>query len=533
MSHDARFTRRGLLAAGFGAAGLAALAACSSDSPNSGGTATPGTSGSSGSTAASGSTTPTTSAKGGTLRFGFTGGSPTDSLDLSTQVGNYGIAAAKQMSAGLVTRKGTERFNILADEIDIESPTSIVVRLRQGLEFHNGKSVTASDVLASFIRMVDPKALTAPAPFLADMDIASSKVVDDLTVRFVLSKPNAFFATDGFAHNLLAIYPDGKWDPANPVGCGPWKSTSFVAGERAEFVRFENYFDPPLLDGLVVQNFADVTSMVNALTGGSIDAIGAVPAAQARALGSGFQVLKSDTGGYGAFVMDASKAPFDDPRVRMAFRLIADRPGLLTQLQDGEGKVGNDLHSPFDPVYIGDDIEQRVQDLDKAKSLLKEAGQEGLTVDIAVSQFVANAEVAFAEQARAAGVTINVNQVDPSAYLTQHYGQDSLYFTLWPDTTYSGQIASSLAPGAFYPEGNWVNEEFQSLWSDAKLDVDDASRAEKLKKMQQIYWDEGPHLIYAFTEEIDATAANVAGGEAGSSGFPFSYFDFTKVYFTS
>lgn len=528
--------------AGIGAAGLGvALAACGGDSAEDagdgessgpGGTAAPGTTGAPGTTAAAAATT-AAAGGGGILRFGFTGGSTADTLDLTTQVGNYGIACAKQMSATLRRRSGTEWFNILAEEVDVESPTSIVVRLRQGLEFHNGRPVTAADVLASYARFADPEALTAPYPFVQDLDVASSKAVDDLTVRFVLQRPNAFFATDALAHNLAAIYPDGVFDAANPVGCGPFRSTGFVAGERAEFERFENYYEPALLDGLVIQNFADTTSMVNALSGGTVDAIGAVPAAQARTLGNGIKVLKAATGGYGAYVMDASKAPFDDPRVRLAFKLIADRPGLLTQLQDGEGELGNDLHSPFDAVYIGKDLPQRAQDLEQAKALLAEAGQEGLEIDMAVSGFVANAEVAFAEQARAAGVTINVNQVDGSTYLNQHYGQDPFYVTLWPDTTYSGQIASSLSEGAFYPEGNWVNEEFQTLWTEAKLEVDEASRAEKLKRMQEIYHDEGPHVIYAFTEQIDAVGPNVEGADPGNSGFPFNYFNFTKVSFSS
>ena len=530
---NSRLSRRRFIVGGLSAAGLTALAACAGDDDSSGSSGTAGSAGTEvGST--SGSTETTIAGKpGGTLRFGYTGGSPSDTLDLTTQVGNYGIGAAKQMSAGLLFRKGTELQNVLAEEVEVESPTSIVVRLRQDLEFHNGKTVTAADVLASYLRLADPDALTAPYPFVQDLDLASSKAVDDLTVRFVLKQPNAFFATDALAHNLAAIYPDGVWDPANPVGCGPWRSTAFVAGERAEFERFENYFDPPLLDSLLIQNFADVTSMANALSGGSIDAIGGVPAAQARALGNGIKVLKADTGGYGAFVMDASVAPFDDPRVRLAFKLIADRPGLVTQLQDGEGKLGNDLHSPFDPAYIGDDLPQREQDIEQAKSLLKDAGHEGLELDMNVSSFIANAEVVFAEQARSAGVTINVNQVDGSTYLSQHYGKDPFYVTLWPDTTYSAQIASSLSEGAFYPEGNWTNDEFQSLWTDAKLDVEESSRTDKLKQMQQIYYDEGPHVIYAFTEEIDAVAPNVEGADPGSAGFPFSYFDFTKVSLSS
>lgn len=529
-------TRRRLLA-GAGALGLSGLlAACGGDDAASPGTS--GTRGVPGSTGPGASTAPgaTPAASvapraGGTLRFGYTQGTVNDSLDLPTAVNDYMIAIGRQMNAGLgrVTLSG-EFEGRLAEELINESPTEVVVRLKDGVEFHNGKTITADDVLASYRMLADPNGLASARPFLVDLDLAASEVVDERTVRFVLTKPNAFIV-NGLAHQHSVVYPDGKFDPANPVGAGPWKLKNHTPGTSTEFERFANYPTPALLDGLIIQNFADMTAASNALAGGTIDALGKLPANLIDTFGSQIKVLRSDTGGWGAFVLDASKAPFDDPRVREAFKLIVDRQGMVDQLQSGLGTVANDLFSPTDSVYIGGEVEQRVQDIDRGKALLAEAGVKGLTLDIAVGGLTPNAEVVLAEQLRAAGVTLNVNQVDSTTYFSSHYGQDPIYSTLWPTLTYAAQVASSLGPGAFYPEGNWVNEEFQALWADAQTDLDASTRADKLKQMQRLFYADGTYLIPFFQVEIDAMASNVQGGEPDASGWPFRGFNFTEVYF--
>jgi peptide/nickel transport system substrate-binding protein len=526
MSRPNRFpvvTRRQFVLGGGAAFGLAALAACGSD-------------GGSGGSSASGTPSPTAKPNsGGTMRFGYYGGSSTDSLDVHYALTDFSIAAGVQLWSALMTASAVTDGSTttddsplaLAESIEVESPTSLVVRLKEGITFHQGQPITADDVLASFARFLDPNNPGAAAPSLTEIDVAASQVLDPRTVRFGMSAPNAFIA-NGFASALAGIYPGGEFDPAN--GSGPFKTTDFRPGTAAEFVRFDGYQARPLIEGLVIQNLADDTAKLNALRSGAIDLAGKISPTLAPTLGSGFNVYRSDTGGFGAFVMDAKSEVFKDPRVRQAFRLIADRPALVEQVLGGAGKVANDVFSPFDPAYIGDDLPQRKQDIDKAKSLLKEAGAEGLTLDVATG-VIPNLEVAFAQQAKAAGVTINVTQVDSTTYFSQHYGQDPFYTTLWPTTDLSTQLALAIAPGAYYPEGNWENPKFLELWEAAKQDQNQASRDDKLGEIQQLFHDEGTYIIYAFNENIDAGTTEVAGVREDTSSYPLSFFDFTEVGF--
>src|SRR3712207_8298026 len=79
--------------------------------------------------------------------------------------------------------------------------------------------------------------------------------------------------------------------------------------------------------------------------------------------------------------MRVDAAPFDDVRVRQAFRLIVDREQMVQQVLSGQGRIANDLYAPYDPAYARD-LPQRQQDLEQARSLLRQAGRENLSVEL-------------------------------------------------------------------------------------------------------------------------------------------------------
>src|SRR5207244_11536309 len=109
--------------------------------------------------------------------------------------------------------------------------------------------------------------------------------------------------------------------------------------------------------------------------------------------------------------MSADLKPFNDVRVRQAFRLMADRPALIEGAQFGYGQNVNDLAGKGLKWYASD-LPQRHQDIDKAKFLLKQAGAETVNVTLYSSTAIAGmleSATIFAQQAKKAGVTVNVN----------------------------------------------------------------------------------------------------------------------------
>ena len=243
------------------------------------------------------------------------------------------------------------------------------------------------------------------------------------------------------------------FDPKNPDGTGPFKYQSFTPGVASTFVRNEHYWHSglPHLDSIVTTNIADETSQVNALQSGQVDVINFLSEVSVAALqAGGMHVNISNTGGWGPFVMRTDQKPFDDVRVRQAFRLIVDRKEMLNQIFGGNSNRQRRVRAP-DKGYPKD-LPQREQDIDQAKSLLKAAGADSLTVDLVTTPnapgMIQAAQV-FATQAKKAGVNVNVVQQTTTGvlrqlvYLKVPFSQD-----YWQTGTYMFTAGQALAPGA-------------------------------------------------------------------------------------
>ncbi len=272
------------------------------------------------------------------------------------------------------------------------------------MEFHHGKTLTADDVMFSLAKVTDPKKPGSGGTELAKiLELNNSKIVDPKTILLQLNQPYAVL------DQLLAEYTVGilptDFDVSRPVGTGPFSYNRFVPGQLSQFDRFANYWDgPPFVDELIIYDFADDAAKVNALLAGQVQSVDNLPSYLAGTIEQqGTSALISETGAWVPFTMRVDAAPFSDVRVRQALRLIVDRQQMIDQALNGFGILGNDLYSPFDPAYAKD-LPQRMQDIDQAKSLLKQAGQENLAVELVTSTAVGAGAVEsanlFVEQAK-------------------------------------------------------------------------------------------------------------------------------------
>ena len=170
------------------------------------------------------------------------------------------------------------------------------------------------------------------------------------------------------------------------------------------------------LDELVIQDFADDNAKVNALQAGQIQTLDNLPYNLVDTIkGAGAGVLTAEGGQWVPFTMRVDQAPFNDPKVRQAMRLIVDRQAMIDQTLSGYGSLGNDMYAPLDTAYASD-LPQREQDIEQAKSLLASAGADGLQVELFTGDDIGSVAVPaanlFAEQAKAAGVDVKVTQED-------------------------------------------------------------------------------------------------------------------------
>ncbi|MFD6097132.1 ABC transporter substrate-binding protein [Nocardiopsis flavescens] len=477
--------------------------------------------------------------RGGRLSVGVAGGGVNDTLDAHNPTDNVDIARNFALYATLVryASDGTIE-NCLADSLEPdEDATEWTVVLKEGLTFHDGSPVTADSVVYSLRRILDPDAPQRGAGDLTGVDAEGLEAVDGLTVRIPCTEPTVTLP-EALAEYYNCVVPE-DYDPREPVGCGPFKAVEFVAGEYSLFERHEGYHEEglPYADELEIVDFPDDDARVNALNSGSVDIITQVPHVQVPIIEGNpdLDIMESETGMWLPFTMRVDTAPFDDVRVRRAFRLIVDRQEMIDQALAGYGQVGNDMYARMDPSYP-EDLPQREQDIAEAKRLLAEAGHgDGLEVELVTSDIsagvVAAAEV-FQEQAREAGVTVNLRRVNPSEYWNEEegfpypFGQD-----FWSARPYITQAAQGSVVGAPYNETMWgEHEEWLGHLEEARRTADLDARNELIREAQEIEYEEGGYIVWGFVNLLDAHHASVGGLEPAVSGHPLGSYAFRNFW---
>jgi peptide/nickel transport system substrate-binding protein len=312
---------------------------------------------------------------------------------------------------------------------------------------------------------------------------------------------------------------------------------SFSPGQRSVHERNKNYWrsGQPFVDELQIIDFPDDTARVNALLGGQVDAIDSVPYGQTRVItqNKNVKLLNNKSGQWLPFTMRIDQAPFTDVRVRQAFRLMVDRDQMIKQAISGYGFVGNDLYAPFDLDYLK--TTQRKQDLDKAKSLLKAAGQDGLKIDLnttAASAGMVEAAQVFAQQARGAGVTVNVKTLDSGTFYGDSYLEWVFAMDFWGTRNYLAQVADGSIPAAPFNECHWgFDAKWQNLYKQAKAAVDETRRREIVREMQKIEYDTGGYIVWAFNNLVDAYSTKVTGFGQAKTTNGLNGYQFRKISF--
>ncbi len=477
------------------------------------------------------------SRRGGELRVGLIGGSSADSLDANSEVGYPANARIAQLFDTLTILGDNSQFQYaLAEEITSDpSATLWTIRLRPDVTFHNGRPLSADDVIYTFRRILNPKLPLAGATPLGPIDTKSLKKVDKLTLRVPMLTPYASFPDQLGDYYCLYIVPV-DYDVKNPIGTGPFRYKSNTPGVQSLFTRNDSYWQEglPYVDSVTIIDFGDVTSEVNALLSGSIDAAGLIDGVAAKALAhnSAVTLVNSPTGAITPFTMRVDVKPFDDVRVRQAMRLCIDRPSFVNLVFDGFAKVGNDVSSPYDPAY--DTALRREQDIPQAKYLLKQAGHESVSVTLVTAPIAAGtveAAQVLKEMASSAGININISVVDSGTffgpdYLRWPFAQDFYYYS-----PYISQVAQELLPKSPFNETHWNNPLYVRLYNEVNRTLDPVKRRGLEQEMMRIDFNDGGLIIPSYNNVIDAYSSRLRGFVPCTTGYPLSNFALDKLWF--
>ncbi len=475
---------------------------------------------------------------GGTLTAGLTGGSSSDTLDPNSPVNNTDYARVANLYDALVWQDAQAHpYLRVAEEITPnKDATAWTIRLRKGVLFHDGREATADDLIFSIKRIVNPKAPGEAANALKTAQVNAIRKLDRYTIELPFSKPYSTFYLS-LANNITIYLLPVDFDPKKPIGTGPFKYVSFTPGERSVFARWEHYWDQPLpyADQLVMVDYSDESSQVNALLSGQVDVVNLLSQdVIASITGGGKKVVISDGGGWNPFTMRVDQAPFTDVRVRQAFRLMVDRPKMLEIVFGGHGTIGNDVFAIWDPEY-DHSIPQRQQDIAQAKSLLKAAGHDGMSIELVTSdiaQGVVNMAEVFVQDATQAGIKVNLRQVTSTefygpSYLKWVFAQDYWYYQ-----PYFPQVEQATLPTSPFNECHFDNPRYIALYTQALATLDESKRTEIAHEMQMIDYNEGGYIIPFFPAVIDGYATNVGGIVQSKTGASLNDWDFEHMWLT-
>jgi len=473
--------------------------------------------------------------KGGILRVGLTGGSSADTADAHSAVNNSDIARSVNLYDPLLMRD--DEFVLkprLASEFKPNHAATVwTCKLRPGVKFSDGRPVEPEDVIYTFKRITDPKNPKNGASGLEMLKEVVKTGAD--TLEFRLSEPNSVLH-DQIGQYTLGIVPR-DYDPKKPIGTGPFVLDSFSPGQSTVLKPNPNYWGDvgPYLDEVRLLNFNDDDAVINALLSSQVDAVSQIPLALVEVIDSDerMAILNSKTGRWMPFTMRVDKAPFDDVRVRQAFRLVVDRQQMIDQVLSGYGQLGNDMYGILDPAYPHQ-FPQRKQDIAQAKKLLADAGHpNGLSVELVTAPIqsgVVEAAQVFAQQAKAAGINVKIRRVDATTFFGDNYLKWDFAQDFWNSRNILGQTVAGTTKKAPFNETHWNDPHFEQLTKEARGLVDKQKRAKVIQESQKILYEEGGYIIWGFANQVDAYQKYVAGLKKNASGIPLGGYNFNRVW---
>jgi len=465
---------------------------------------------------------------GGTIRIAQN--VPAASIDPVKIADGGGITVLSQVAETLVLSGGdlTARPVLAESWSPNKDGTVWTFKLRKGVKFHNGKPMSADDVVASFDRLADPangsNALSALSGALSK---GGTRKVDDYTVEFHLDAANGNFpyivSTDNYNAVILPADYAGDFEQ-NMVGTGPFKLEKYTPKVGASFVRNSDYWGGQVLpDRLELSFYGDYQPQILALQGGQIDIIEQIPVLQGVGLLSdpNVDIISTPSTAHQQVHMRTDLDPFKDKRVRRAIALCLDRPKIVQGLMKGRAQIGND--SPFAAAFPSTDpsVKQREKNIAEAKQLMEAAGMgKGFETTLTVEKYleIPDFGVLIQNAVKEIGGKIQINQLDQGAY----YGDAVYGKSPWLDsdmgiTDYGHRgvpnvfLSAPLKSDGTWNSAHFNNPEYDTLVTGYIASLDLESQRATAGKIQNLLLDESPVLFVYFYDFLTATKKGAAG----------------------
>jgi peptide/nickel transport system substrate-binding protein len=401
-------------------------------------------------------------------------------------------------------------------------------KIRRGVKFHDGRTLTSADVVATMERLADPaNGSIALSAFAGTLSKGGTRALDANTVRFELDAPNGSFpylvSSDNFNAIILPADYAGGFE-GNFNGTGPFRLETYTTKARASFVRNDQYWGAKAIPERVLFSFYDsIQAQVLAMQGGQLDVLLHVPVQGSQALLADprLRVAALKSSAHEQVHMRTDRGAFADKRVRRAIALCLNRENLVRGLFRGRASLGND--SPFAPIFAVTDttVPQREQDLAKARELLAAAGvPNGFKATLSTERFqeLPDYAVVIQNAVRKIGVDLTLNVEDQSAY----YGRALFGSSDWLDSQMGIEdyahrgvpntvLTASLGSKGTFNAAHFRHGEYDRLVARYTAALDPAEQRAAARRIQELLLEETPLIIAYFYDWLSVTAKHIRG----------------------
>ena len=415
-----------------------------------------------------------------------------------------------------------------------ENRMTYTFHLREGVQFHNGKTVTAEDVVYSIQRCAAATE-TGIVQVEAFSVIQAIETPDDKTVAITISEASNEF----ISYMTTAILPaDYDKQDTDPVGTGPFKFVSRTAQDSVVLEKFDGYWGTPAqLDKVTLKIMENADSLMMSLQSGAIDLCAHLTSTQVAQLEKDFNVAEGTMNLVQAMYLNNAVAPFDDVRVRQALCYAVDKQEIIDLAFDGYGSpIGSSMYPAFGKYFDDSLTNYYTRDVEKAKALLAEAGYpDGFDMTITVpSNYKPHMDTAevLVQQLAQIGVNAAIEPIEWESWVSDVYAGRQF------QSTVVGVDASTMTARALlerftsdYGKNfiNYNNAEYDALFQQTLTAYDDAEQTAIYKQMLANLTENAANVYIQDLADLVA----VRKGVEGVTFYPIYVLDLANLHYTA
>jgi len=466
--------------------------------------------------------------KGGTFRYGFGFGSTTDVMDPGTAENSMATAIIFTRGNHLTEVSNTgELIGELAESFEPSNGAKTwAFNLRSGVEFHNGKTLTADDVIATYNYHSGENSKSAAKGLLTQ--VTSMRKDGNNRVIFELENGNADFPFIVSDYHLQILASDGGeiTDPNSPNGTGGYVVEDFEPGVRTTFNRNPNYWKDGRahFDRVEFTSLLDTVARQNAVMNGEVDFIDNVDpktvALMARV--PTLEILEVTGTQHYTFPMRLDTPPFDNFDLRMAIKYSIKRQELVDKILLGHGEPGNDVPVSSAMPYLNTELPVHEYDPERAAMHYKKSGHSGpIQLSAADAAFAGAVDAAqlIAASAKDVGIDIEIVREPNDGYWSNVWNKKGWAASYWggrptQDWMYSAAYTNDTEWNATAWRDTEAADRFNEVVILARSETDQTKRKDLYWEAQELLQSDGGIIVAMWANFIHANNKSLAHDEA-------------------